>query len=298
MSMKIWNGIKFKSDNPEEIVSQLNSIKKRAVENSKKYITQGRGAAQAVYVSGYTKDTVFDINVKDYKQLHEFREKLEFSFSKRFRSWDDPAFKFTVVVIPYNGHLYGISYHEEIEENRALLEPFIEEYHYQNQTDKPEDIDDEEWDERSDIWNEIFDKYVAPSDAGFTYEIVKSDDLEFDDIRTLVTNYRDQFADGYIVCCTPKTKDEKSEIWEKFRDADFASAIADIPDIHINDDWRRRLSTVTYISFITPSEDSKNRVETIMKEQFSDILKVSTTFEKVRKDWLGLDKEEKLEENN
>ena len=45
MSMKIYNGIKFKSNNPEEIIAQLNSIKKRAVENSIKYITEGRGAA-------------------------------------------------------------------------------------------------------------------------------------------------------------------------------------------------------------------------------------------------------------
>lgn len=293
MSMKIYNGIKFKSNNPEEIIAQLNSIKKRAVENSIKYITEGRGAAQAVHVAGYTKDTVFDINVKDYKQLLDFREKLDISFNKRYRSWDDPAFRFIVVVIPYNSQMYGISYHEEIEENYKLLEPFIEEYHYQNQTDKPDELSDKEWDERSDVWNEIFDKYVAPSDAGFTYEIVKSDDLELDAIRKLIENYRNRFSDGYLIECTPKTKDEKSEIWEKFKDADFANAIVDIPEVYINDDWRRRLSAVTFISFATPLEESKNRLETVLKEQFSDILDVKVKFEKVRKDWLGLEEKEK-----
>ena len=291
MSMKIYNGIKFKSDDPEEIIAQLNSIKKRAVENSKRYIREGKGAALAVRVAGYTKNTVFDIDVEDYKQLIDFREKLEFSFNKRYRSWDDPAFKFSVVIIPYNGHLYGISYHEEIEENRSLLNSFIDEYHYQNQTDKPEDIDDEEWDARSDVWNEIFDKYVAPSDAGFTYDIVKEDDLDFDDIRILVTNYRNNFADGYMIECTPKSKDEKSEIWEKFKTADFAGAIANIPNVYITDDWRRRLSTITGISFATPLEDSKNRLESVFKEQFDDILEFKTKFEKVRKDWLGLEKD-------
>lgn len=286
MSLKIWNGVKFKSTDPEEIIAQLFSVKKKAIANSKKYITSGKGAALAVYAAGYTKDSVFDIDLEDYKQLLDFQEKLEHSFNKRLRSWDDPAFKFSVVVIPYKGVFYGLSYHEEIEDNRKLLNDFIEEYHYQNQTDQPEDIDDAEWSSRSEVWNNIFDRYVSPAEAGFVYEIVKSDDLDFDDIKVLVKNYREWFADGWVIKCKPKAKSAAESIWDQFRETDFKTHVENISGVIVNNDWQKNLSDITHVQFTTALKKSKDELEKMLNEQFSDILTFETTFEKVRKDWL------------
>lgn len=80
------------------------------------------------------------------------------------------------------------------------MKDIADDFHYQNQTDQPEDISDEEWQHRSQIWNDIFDVYFTPGEAGPTYEIVKSDD--FNDIenpnllKDIVENFRQQFIMG------------------------------------------------------------------------------------------------------
>jgi hypothetical protein len=45
-------------------------------------------------------------------------------------------------------------------------------YHYQNQTDKPDDVSDEEWAERERFWDAVFDIDPIPANVGFTYELI------------------------------------------------------------------------------------------------------------------------------
>jgi hypothetical protein len=91
-------------------------------------------------------------------------------------------------------------YDDQISANRALLKDIVDDFHYQNQTDQPEDINDEEWSEREQIWNDIFDEYFTPGEAGPTYEIVKSDDfndIEHDNlIKDIFENFRKKFIMG------------------------------------------------------------------------------------------------------
>ena len=296
MSMKIWNGVRFKATVPEEVVAQLHSVRKRALTNSKTYITAGKGAALAVRAAGYDKDSVFGIDTDDYKQMFDFRDRLENSFNKRFRSWEDPAFRFSVVVIPWQGALYGISYHEEIEDNRRLLDDFIEEYYYQDQTDKPDDVSDEEWQTRSGVWNDIFDRYVSPSEAGLTYEIVRSDDLTIDDVKDIITNYRAQFADGWTIRCEPKTHDATDPLWDRFRQTDFRKITETVSGVFVYDEWQRDLSDFVYVKLAVAGETEKDALETLLREEYSDILTFTTVFEKVRCDWLFSEKKKEAGE--
>jgi hypothetical protein len=45
-------------------------------------------------------------------------------------------------------------------------------FHYQNSSDKPEDITDKEWKARRRIWEKILPDTLTPAAAGFTYELV------------------------------------------------------------------------------------------------------------------------------
>lgn len=45
-------------------------------------------------------------------------------------------------------------------------------FHYQNQGDKPDEISEEEWQKRADIWDEIFQTSDIPALAGFTWIIM------------------------------------------------------------------------------------------------------------------------------
>ena len=54
--------------------------------------------------------------------------------------------------------------------------PEIEDFHYQNQSDEPEDVSSEEWMFRKDVWDTIFPTYDAPSDKGLIFEFISIND--------------------------------------------------------------------------------------------------------------------------
>jgi len=60
-------------------------------------------------------------------------------------------------------------YFKKLIKNRIIIDR-----HYQNQTDRPDDISDEDWEKRGDIWDEIYpggwEGYSTPSQVGFWHE--------------------------------------------------------------------------------------------------------------------------------
>ena len=210
MSLKIYNGIKFKSRVLPEIVSQLYAIKEQAKKNSNNNLMNDGGRIVHLMVKNKIIDNFEDIFTKEFTSddYWDVDRLIAASLDSRWRDRMEPNFNFSVCVIPWtDGNVYGIYYDDDIEENRALLNDIADEYHYQNQTDQPDDIDDEEWGERRNVWNEIFDKYCSPNDAGFIYEIVTSSDLHFDIIETALEQYKKQFILGYE--CKLYIKDEE-----------------------------------------------------------------------------------------
>ncbi len=49
---------------------------------------------------------------------------------------------------------------------------YFDDYHYQNQTDRPEEISNEEWDKRKKDWDEAIGPDYIPADHGFTKELI------------------------------------------------------------------------------------------------------------------------------
>lgn len=81
------------------------------------------------------------------------------------------------------GDIYGY-YFTGINEYDKLLDPFVDEYMYYDNTDRPEELTDEEWDERGKKWDEMVpDRF---SDTGFKYQIVSADDLDRGQIQGLI----------------------------------------------------------------------------------------------------------------
>ena len=46
-------------------------------------------------------------------------------------------------------------------------------FHYQNQTDRPPEISDEDWAARRKVWDDIFKHNSAPSKVGFVFPIIE-----------------------------------------------------------------------------------------------------------------------------
>jgi hypothetical protein len=82
-------------------------------------------------------------------------------------------FEFAVSLMPFEGQVYGIAYTEQREWHSLwMAKPFIVDFAYWDNTDPPEDLPDEEWQERDRAWDSIFKSAImsAPSMAGFTAE--------------------------------------------------------------------------------------------------------------------------------
>lgn len=48
---------------------------------------------------------------------------------------------------------------------------WIEDFHYQNQTDKPDDVSEENWAHREQVFDDLFDRYDTPSRVGLIWNI-------------------------------------------------------------------------------------------------------------------------------
>jgi hypothetical protein len=79
---------------------------------------------------------------------------------------------FEIIILPYKGAFYGISFVERNAWHREWLkQPGVSEFGYWNNTDQPDEISDEEWEARGKIWDEILPGAGIPSMNGFTIAI-------------------------------------------------------------------------------------------------------------------------------
>lgn len=81
-------------------------------------------------------------------------------------------YEFSFSIHPHKNKSVLILLYTERKELREAFEklPEVEDYHYQDQTDKPKDISDKLWNKRRDEWHEVLDGgYGIPTECGFTY---------------------------------------------------------------------------------------------------------------------------------
>lgn len=74
---------------------------------------------------------------------------------------------------------YVFTNNEEKYYENLLKLPFIKEFGYWNNTDKPEELTDDEWNDRYEAWNAVLDRNVFFTDSGITVEIAESKNRTF-----------------------------------------------------------------------------------------------------------------------
>ena len=161
MSTKIYNGIKFKSNNWKEVLDQLISVREAAKEIAMKKLTDKELAA--FILTSKTQD------LSEWDIYSELERACEAEYSGIGRS---PAFvpriNFSVILYPTReGDIYGCYFGDQY---FSLLEPYVTDFHYQNQTDPPDDVSDEDWEFRGKKWDELLDNRF--SDTGFEFNVM------------------------------------------------------------------------------------------------------------------------------
>jgi hypothetical protein len=176
MSTKLYNGIKFKSNNIREVLDQLMSIKKEANKIALNLLPDDRLSLFIATNNLLDKDA--------WTISRELLDALESSNSNRWTFV--PRLYLSVVVYPTKeGDIYGYYFDSDKKEFNNLLKPFYNDFHYQNQTDPPNDVSEEEWNFRREKWDELLpgDKF---KDSGLQYDIVTGDTLDIWDLQDKV----------------------------------------------------------------------------------------------------------------
>lgn len=186
MSTKIYNGIRFKSKNIQEVTQQLISLRPKAIEIGNKSVNENISLAFASALMNadeklkkhLTKES-FEENPKTF--FFYLNLAIKDSFKRECRKIYEPTFLFSVMLFPSaDGNLYGYYLNDNNREySKLLLENIAEEFHYQNQVDPPQHIPEEQWEERERIWDEILGD-DALNERGWQFEIVKARDFELD----------------------------------------------------------------------------------------------------------------------
>lgn len=173
MSTKLYNGIKFKSNNIREVLDQLISIKNKANEIALDLLDD---RSLALFIEAN--------NLLDKDKWEISRELLDALESSNYNKWRlKPRMHFSVVVYPtQDGDIYGYYFDSDKKEFNDLLKPFYTDFHYQNSSDKPSDVSEEEWKFRELKWDELLpgDKFA---DTGLQYNIVTGDTLDIFDLQ-------------------------------------------------------------------------------------------------------------------
>lgn len=165
MSTKIYNGVVCKSNSMEEILQKFIKIREEAVKKHNEQLT--------------VDELVFFIEQNGLKDKHvyDIYNRLEENISNRCRNIFDINFNFSIVLFPYKKKIYGIYFTDNAKEDYELISDLFDDYHYQDQCDKPEHISEEEWEERYNVWDELLG-YDRISSRGFLYTFCCSYDLD------------------------------------------------------------------------------------------------------------------------
>ena len=189
MSTKIYNGYRFDKDYSLRELDNLLMQLKKEVQNvaNKEYSKQILN--ELLYI--YDCKCFFGEEIAK-KRMNEYcdKEPSEISWinflynigfyvdekckeskisSKRDFKYD---FSCEMHIMPTSNKLLFTLYAEkDIFKEIVESKPFISEYMYQNQTDKPDCISDEEWDERKKDWEEAIIEGI-PANHGFTVSLV------------------------------------------------------------------------------------------------------------------------------
>jgi len=104
-----------------------------------------------------------NISIKDYSKIREMYEEIKRNLSELESTIQLIPYHDIVLAIPFfTEELYLFNRKENPMSFEKMYEKFMketgfEEYGYWNNTDKPDDVSEDEWDERERVWDEVID---------------------------------------------------------------------------------------------------------------------------------------------
>lgn len=193
MSTKIYNGYKFKKPvDLHQIHTFCHNLRDGMKPLAKKlYFKQWLSEAVKAYdlnQFGFWTDVHYFIKNKAVNNIYFGVDRYMDAKMQRIERTQqrDPQydFNFAISILPLKTckEVLVLLYTERKEMVAAFERlPEIQEYHYQNSSDKPKNISEKKWNLRSDHWDDALggDGYATPSEAGFEYKPIALRYLSF-----------------------------------------------------------------------------------------------------------------------
>jgi len=195
MSVKIYNGYRTKKNyNLRELEEKTSNLKKKIQEQA------NLEYKQIVVDNLYFLYDNYKLFPDSFKERYQRITNCDFDFDSDF---NEKLFIFNVmngiaikienankeksIKYPINYHIYADLQIIPVEDAILILwygesttlkkvfesQDWIEEYHYQNQFDKPDHLTEKEWEKRRSVWEEGLPTSI-PSDRGFTIHLVNT----------------------------------------------------------------------------------------------------------------------------
>lgn len=104
------------------------------------------------------------------------------TFKEDKKDWGKDELKCNVLVRPEttdNGNIGYVMGNEEYYTNLIEQLDYVSDYSYWNNTDKPDNLSETEWDKRRKNWNKIFDKDILVGSSGFSILLPMTEERTF-----------------------------------------------------------------------------------------------------------------------
>ncbi|WP_213664199.1 hypothetical protein [Stutzerimonas stutzeri] len=180
MSTKIYNGLILRNHNLEQALAKLIPIRQTC-------ISAGVAATAKLITEELVLQRDLACNYSDIKTkgdpniftdlMAEFRAAWKKVLGEGVRdvTWDAT---FDVCLMPSGGDVLVTYYLEQdLGYRQALLDAGFEDYHYQDSTERPQNISEADWELRCRTWNALLPGRTSPRDVGLLFQAVTWDDL-------------------------------------------------------------------------------------------------------------------------
>ena len=239
MSVKIYEGLKLDTVDVSEIQNFLIKFKELALKefNDQLFKRIGRTIVgrHDFYVLGVTNEEP-KIDINDiYDILHDIADKCRETQIKFERDTENDYFCALKLYILSDKTLLFCEAENPF--YQKILESLdeVSEYGYWNNTDKPDDIDDDAWEQRHDEWITAFECVPA-----WTYEVfgIRDFPYELHEIRNIEKYYPSLEA-------RVKRVAESIALTEKFKDFDDTVSVSHVTKYIFSDEYKHDMERIS-----------------------------------------------------
>ena len=192
-STKIYNGLIFGTTNITEIYHQLLTLRDEAILIGTKLQAETMTEQVITIVDKYMTWTHFGKKNESEFSIPEGETTIHKTRNQQkilsFAVWDfkdkarecirkddidrDYVLHLKIMVMPITDKVLGMEYGSRREFSELLFKcPIVKEYHFQNQTDRPDEISEEDWDIRGSDWDAALPGIGVPLYNGYELTIM------------------------------------------------------------------------------------------------------------------------------